>query len=113
MPSKWKIIDKFDHDDIQNYLIKLNSKNYVLSEWILDIFKRYKSKIPENKFPVVLYRIFLKKLGFSKPTTLKQKYGKPIIRFDLVEPELVLAARSQYDEQKTGEWLRFATPLIL
>ena len=26
MPSKWKIIDKFDHDDIQNYLIKLNSK---------------------------------------------------------------------------------------
>ena len=111
MPSKWKIIEKFDHDDIQNYLIKLNSKNYVLSEWILDIFKRYNSNIPKNKFPVVLYRIFVKELGFSKPTTLKEIYGKlDSTGFDLVEPELVLPARSQYDEQKTGEWLRFATP---
>ena len=30
--------------------------------------------------------------------------------FDLVPPELVLIARLNYDEQKTGEWLRFATP---
>ena len=28
----------------------------------------------------------------------------------MVPPEIALAIRLQYDKQKTGEWLRFATP---
>ena len=30
--------------------------------------------------------------------------------YDLVPPEVSLIARDYYKEQKTGEWLRFATP---
>ena len=111
MASNWKIIDKFNNDDLQKYLIKLNSNNYVLSEWILDMFSRYNSNIPKNKFPIVLCRITVKELGFSEPTTLNKIYNNITnSNFDLVEPELVLPARQQYTEQKTGEWLRFATP---
>ena len=111
MQSKWKIIEKFDTDNLQKYIIELKSKNYILSEWIIDVFKNYKSDLKKDEFPINLYRIFVKDLGISKPTTLKEIYNKlEDIGFKLVQPELVLISRLIYDEQKTGEWLRFATP---
>ena len=111
MSTQWKIIDKFDCKNIQKYIIELTSQNYILSEWILDVFKDYKSKIKVDEFPIILHRVFVKDLGISEPTTLKEIYNKLEKKgFDLVPPELVLIARLNYDEQKTGEWLRFATP---
>ena len=110
MSTQW-IIDKFDCKDIQKYITELTSKNYILSEWILDVFKDYKSKIKVDEFPIILHRVFVKDLGISEPTTLKEIYNRLEKKgFDLVPPELVLIARLNYDEQKTGEWLRFATP---
>jgi len=53
----------------------------------------------------------LRELGFKKPTTLKKFYKKLKIKYNLVNPAIALFARSIYDEQKTGEWLRFATPM--
>ena len=32
-------------------------------------------------------------------------------KYKLVHPAIALYARNIYDEQKTGEWLRFATPM--
>ena len=111
MSTQWKIIDKFDCKNIHKYIIELTSQNYILSEWILDVFKDYKSKIKVDEFPIILHRVFVKDLGISEPTTLKEIYNKLEKKgFDLVPPELVLIARLNYDEQKTGEWLRFATP---
>lgn len=111
MAYKWKIIDDFNSDNIEGYLKELKLKKYVLSEWILDVFKNYKSKIKKNEFPITLYRIFVKDLNIHKPTTLKKIYKELIIKdYQLVQPELVLITRLKYNEQKTGEWLRFATP---
>ncbi len=111
MSTQWKIIEEFDCKNIQKYITELTSKKYILSEWILDVFQDYESKIKVDEFPIILHRIFVKDLGISKPTTLKEIYnGLEKAGFDLVPPELVLIARLNYDEQKTGEWLRFATP---
>jgi len=111
MPSKWKIIEKFEHKNIQKYIDELKSKNYILSEWIIDVFRDYKSNIKEDEFPITLHRIFVKDLGISEPTTLKKIYEEISNNgYELVQPELVLIARLKYNEQKTGEWLRFATP---
>ena len=111
MAYKWKIIDDFNSDNIEGYLKELKLKKYVLSEWILDVFKNYKSKIKKDEFPITLYRIFVKELNIHKPTTLENIYKELIIKdYQLVQPELVLITRLKYNDQKTGEWLRFATP---
>jgi hypothetical protein len=111
MAYKWKIIEDFNSDNIEGYLEELKLKKYVLSEWIVDVFKNYQSKIKKDEFPITLYRIFVKDLNIHKPTTLENIYKELIIKdFQLVQPELVLITRLMYNEQKTGEWLRFATP---
>jgi hypothetical protein len=54
----------------------------------------------------------VKEFGFSRPTEIQdiykeiKKYG-----FELVPPEIAILCRKYYNEQPTGEWLRFATPL--
>ena len=50
MQSKWKIIEKFDTDNLQKYIIELKSKNHILSEWIIDVFKNYKSDLKRMNF---------------------------------------------------------------
>ena len=48
---------------------------------------------------------------FSKPTKLKNIYAKIKKEgFQLVPPDIAIRTRLKYKEQKTGEWLRFATP---
>ena len=50
------------------------------------------------------------KLGF---VPWKNNFYEELLKsgYELVPPELVLVARLNYSEQKTGEWLRFATPM--
>lgn len=111
MAYKWKIIDDFNSDNIEGYLKELKLKKYILSEWILDVFKNYKSNIKKDEFPITLYRIFVKELNIHKPTTLENIYKELIVKdYQLVQPELVLITRLKYNDQKAGEWLRFATP---
>ena len=111
MKKIWKTIDKFNFSNIEECLAELSSKNYVLSEWIKDIFKNYKFILKKNDFPIHLYRVSVKELGLTGPSKLMDIYDKfKKEGFDLVPPEIALVARMQYDEQKTGEWLRFATP---
>ena len=59
-----------------------------------------------------LYKIKVSTLGFKKPTTLKTIYKKFKEKgYQCVPPDIALRARFIYPEQKTGEWLRFATPM--
>lgn len=111
MTTKWKIINNFDYNNTQKYIEELKSKKYILSEWILDVFKDYKSNLKREEFPIQLYRVFVSDLGIKGPTTLEHIYSELKKNgYDLVPPELVLIVRLNYSEQKTGEWLRFATP---
>lgn len=111
MTTKWKIINNFDYNNTQKYIEELKSKKYILSEWIIDVFKNYKSSLKKDDFPIILYRISVSDLGINAPTTLKHIYEELLKSgYELVPPELVLVARLNYSEQKTGEWLRFATP---
>ena len=49
-------------------------------------------------------------MGFKKPTELKKIYKKIKDNgFKLVNPDIALRVRLKYKNQKTGEWLRFAT----
>ena len=71
--------------------------------------KRNKISFPKNK--IYLYRIKVNVLGFKKATKLKEIYKKlKKLNYELVSLDIALLARLQYSEQKTGEWLRFATP---
>ncbi len=96
-----------------NHLIKnLVTRGYILSPWVENIFKNKKNKIKINNEKFNLYKIKVKNLGFKKPAKLKDIYKKiRLSNFELVSPALALRARFFYNEQKVGEWLRFATPL--
>ena len=51
-------------------------------------------------------------MGFKKPVKLKAIYKKlKEKKFKCVSPDIALIARLHYNEQKSGEWLRFATPM--
>lgn len=91
---------------------ELDKKKIYLSPWIIDLFKNYKCKLKTTDFPIKLYVIKVKDLGFKKPTSLDKIYRRIKKNYyDLVLPEICLLARLYYFEQKKGEWLRFATPL--
>ena len=90
----------------------LTKKKHVLSPWIFNIFNNKKNNISIDNQSYNLYKIKVKNLGFKKATKLKYIYKKLLLNnFSLVPPILALRARLFYKEQKTGEWLRFATPL--
>ena len=90
----WKVIDCQNLKSIKDCLNK-NKKN----------------KFTLNKKKVFLYRIKVKDLGFKKATKLKNIYKKiRLKKFELVTLDQALIARVLYKNQKTGEWLRFATP---
>ena len=49
-------------------------------------------------------------MGIKQATTLKEIYVEfKKLGYELVEPEMALITRLNYDEQEKGEWLRFAT----
>jgi hypothetical protein len=82
-----------------------------LSPWIINIFRNNK-KYSKYKFPKIFYRIKVIELGFKKPTQLHKIYKKIKDKgYCLVDPSVALYMRTIYNEQKKGEWLRFATPM--
>ena len=107
----WKKIKKSKYKSTKHLLKDLIKKKYVLSPWIFNIFNNKKNKILIDNQSYNLYRIKVKNLGFKKATKLKYIYKKLLLNnFALVPPILALRTRLLYKEQKTGEWLRFATP---
>ena len=107
----WIIIDVIPFKDTNECLKLLRKKKYIVSPWISNIFKKKKYNFKSLKKPIVLYRIKLSDLNFSTSTTLSKFYKKLDGKFKLVHPAIALYSRCIYDEQKTGEWLRFATPM--
>ena len=110
-PNVWKVIDYQNLKSINDFVNKNKKSKIYISPWIEDIIANEKNKFILNKKKVFLYRIKVKDLGFKKATKLKNIYKK--IRqkkFELVTLDQALIARVLYKNQKTGEWLRFATP---
>ena len=107
----WKIVNKIVFLDTRQCINYLKKKNYQLSPWIIDIFKKNK-KYPKHNFPKIFYKIKVAELGFKKPTQLYKIYKKLKFKgYDLIDPSIALYIRTIYNEQKKGEWLRFATPM--
>jgi hypothetical protein len=57
-------------------------------------------------------RVKVKDLGFKKPSELRKIYKQAKSKgLNLVPPAIAIYSRLLYTNQKTGEWIRFATPL--
>ena len=107
----WKVINSIQFRDTNQCIKFLKKKNYKLSPWIIDIFKN-KRKYLKCKFPKNLYKIKVHELGFKKPAPLYKIYEKIKKKgYKLVDPAIALYVRTIYNEQKKGEWLRFATSM--
>ena len=107
----WKILDYQNYKSIEDCLNKNKKNKIYVSPWVEDIIKNKKNKFILNKKKIFLYRIKVRDLGFKKATKLKDIYKKlKQKKFKLVSLDHALMARVLYKEQKTGEWLRFATP---
>ena len=107
----WKTINPQNYKSIKDCLNENKKDKIHISPWIEDIIKNKKNKFRLNRKKVFLYRIKVKDLGFKKATKLKDIYKKiKQKKFELVTLDQALMARILYKNQKTGEWLRFATP---
>ena len=106
----WKKLNRIKYSNI-GACIKEFKKKYVLSYWILDIFKKNKiHKYDQNK-KYEIHRIKVRKLGFKKPTELRIIYKQlKSLGYDLIEPEVAIYLRCLYNKQPRGEWLRIAVP---
>lgn len=80
---------------------RIKKKKVILSPWILDIAKNKKNKIKITKKKVILFRLNLKYLGLTKPTTLKEVYKKiKKMNYELVPVDIALRVRLFYKNQK-------------
>jgi hypothetical protein len=112
MKKPWKVIRKSHIKNIAQCIQELKKKKVILSPWILDIAKNKKNKIKITKKKVILFRLNLKYLGLTKPTTLKEVYKKiKKMNYELVPVDIALRVRLFYKNQKKGEWLRIATDM--
>ena len=112
MEKIWKTIEPKNYKNINECIKELKEKKYNVSVWIENIAKNKKNKIKITKKKINLYRIKVSSLGFSKPTTLKKIYQNfKKKNYLCVPPDIAIRSRFLYNEQKTGEWLRFATPM--
>ena len=113
MPKTWIKIKSFEFTSLKSKGVRvLNSKKFKTSPWIDNIIKKYNFKLKKFDLPIILVKINVKSLGFNKPTELRKIYLKARKRgFKLVPPEVAIYSRLLYKKQKTGEWIRFATPL--
>tara|TARA_E500000178_G_C17021147_1_gene755677 strand:- start:240 stop:719 length:480 start_codon:yes stop_codon:yes gene_type:complete len=105
-------IKKFKFYDLKKHgLYLLNKGRFKTSPWIDDIVKSKNFNLKKFQTPIELINIKVKDLGFSKPTELRKIYKKAIERgYKLVPPEIAIYSRLIFTKQKTGEWIRFATP---
>jgi hypothetical protein len=112
MIKVWKILNPKKYKNAIECINILKKKKIYVSPWIEDIVKNKKNKIPITDKPTYLFKIRVSSLGFKKPTQLKNIYAKLKQKgFKLVPPDIPFRLRLLYPEQKTGEWLRCATPM--
>lgn len=112
MTKLWKTIEIKNYKNVAQCIKELKREKVYVSVWIDDIVKNNKNKIKITNKKMDLYRIKVSSLGFSKPTTLQKIYKEfKKKKFKCVPPDIAIRARLFYKEQKTGEWLRFATPM--
>lgn len=112
MTEIWKEIKSIEHSTCEECVKDLKEKNYKLSLWIENIVKVNNYKYSKHKFPIRLTRKSVSDFGFNQPTELQLIYEEIKKKdYELVSPEIAIFSRKLYDEQPTGEWLRFATPL--
>ena len=112
MKKIWKRIDNIDFSNTEECLNNLRDKNYQISPWIENIFTNSNLKYADLNYPINLVRVNLEDLNFKNHTELKNIYNRiKEENLDLVPPQVALFARFVYDEQPSGEWLKFATPL--
>ena len=108
----WKTINNVKYPTSKDCLEDLGANNFVCSEWIKDIFSKKIFEYSKNSYPINLIRIKVSDFGFNGPIELKEFYNKiEENNFSLVSPEIALYSRNIYNDQPTGEWLRFATPM--
>ncbi len=111
MKKIWKIVNPNKYKSIENLIKELKKKKVHLSPWIENLIKNKKNRVKISKNKKFLFKIKVKKLGFKRPTYLKEIYKRlKKNKYELVSLDIALMVRLQYSEQKSGEWLRFATP---
>lgn len=112
MNKVWKIIKPCRYKNILACLKAIKKNKMFISPWVENVVKNKKNKILITKKKVYLFRIKVSSLGFNKPTQLKNIYKKlKQKKFKLVPVDVALRCRLEYKEQKSGTWLRFATPM--
>jgi hypothetical protein len=113
MRKIWKKINSFYLLNGKELTDKLIKKGYIISPWIIDIIKKKKFSHKKYDFPILLYKLNLRKdLNIRRPIKLINLYNKIKKKnFSLVEPEIAIFSRMLYKKQPSGEWLRFATDL--
>ena len=113
MRKIWKKINSFYLSNGKELTHKLIKKGYIISPWIIDVIKKKKFNHKKYNFPILLYKLNLRKdLNIRRPIKLINLYNKIKKKnFFLVEPEIAIFSRMLYKKQPSGEWLRFATDL--
>jgi len=108
----WKTMQDLPQSTSKTCVEELCAQGYRVSDWIIDIVNQPNFDDGSSFVPSKLIRLSTKHLGFHDPAELQEIYRK-IIDFDLalVPPLTALSIRFIYPEQKTGEWLRIATPM--
>ena len=111
MKKIWKIVNPNKYKSIENLIKELKKKKVHISPWIKNLIKNKKNRVKISKNKKFLFKIKIKKLGFKRHTYLKEIYKRiKKNKYELVSLDIALMVRLQYSEQKSGEWLRFATP---
>ena len=113
MKKTWIEIKKLKFLNLKTAGLKaLNAGKFKTSPWIGDIVKKNKYSLKVFKLPIKLVRVKVKDLGFKKPSELRKIYKQAKSKgLNLVPPAIAIYSRLLYTNQKTGEWIRFATPL--
>ena len=112
MNKTWKTINPSNFKNINECIKFLKKKKIILSPWIENVFKSRKNKIVLTNKKIFLVKIKVAALGFKRPVKLKDIYKRIKKKnLSLVPPDVALRARLQFKEQKSGNWLRFATPM--
>tara|TARA_Y200000002_G_scaffold358027_1_gene341036 strand:+ start:31 stop:522 length:492 start_codon:yes stop_codon:yes gene_type:complete len=108
----WKEISEIKFGNCSELLGEYKKRRIHASPWIENIVKKYNFPFSNDFKLIKLARIKVEELGFFNQTNLGEIYKKIKDKnLELVPPEIALYSRLIYDEQTTGEWLRFATPL--
>ena len=113
MKKTWRQINSIDFSNGKELIDKLIKKGFIISPWINNIIKKRKFNHEKYNFPILLFKLNLKKdLNITRPIKLINLYIKIKEKnFFLVEPEIAIFSRILYKKQRSGEWLRFATDL--